>query len=212
MQLRLRSSEKHAVPIPSKADLPSSPELIAYVDGASRGNPGPASYGVVIQDPQGKTIETLSGFLGEVTNNVAEYKALLAALEYASRSQTERLKICCDSELVAKQMQGLYRVQSPDLKPLYERARALAGQFKLFRIEHVPRERNHQADLLANQALDHVLTGKGKAPAPKTHSFRAIVRSGKLMPLFPLPELEEGEEYEVRASKRLSTRSQKAKS
>ena len=172
-----------------------TPELVAYIDGGSRGNPGPAGYGGVIQDAQGRNLETLSRFLGRATNNVAEYEALLAALEYAGKRQLKSLKIYTDSELVTKQMQGLYRVQSPDLRPLYERARQLAGSLASFSIQHVPREQNLLADRLANQAMDQ---GEGPTP-PQTLRFVAVVESGKLRPLTPLPELEEGAEYEVRA-------------
>jgi len=150
-------------------------------------------------------LETLSQSLGEATNNVAEYSALLAALEYALSKQARRVKIYCDSELVARQMQGRYRVRSPDLMPLYERARQLANQISSFSIEHVPREQNRQADLLANRALDgFVEATDGRAPvsSPRTHIFAAIVEAGKLKPLPPLPDLEEGTEYEVRAIKR----------
>src|SRR4029077_9903026 len=124
------------------------------VDGASRGNPGPASYGVVIQDATGATIDTLSEYLGQATNNVAEYRALLAALQYAASNGARELKIFCDSELVARQMQGRYRVQSPDLIPLFQRASALARALGQFPMQHVPRERNSATDQLANQALD----------------------------------------------------------
>jgi len=187
----------------SKSAAPSPPsELIAYTDGASRGNPGPSGYGVVIQDAQGTTLETLSQFVGEATNNVAEYRALLAALEYAVSRQIRRLKIYCDSELVARQMQGRYRVQSLALKPLYERARQLAGQISHFSIEYLPREQNRQADLLANKALNETQGRRAAASVSRIHSFSAVVEAGKLKPLPPLPDLEEGEEYEVRACKR----------
>lgn len=205
------------MPSPSKVSSSDS-ELIAYVDGASRGNPGPASYGVVIQNAKGEPVDTLSEFLGETTNNVAEYRALIAALEYAVAKQSVGLKIYCDSQLVAMQMRGRYRVQSPDLKPLFERARKLAVQIGSFSIHHVPREQNRKADLLANKALDQatsahhaisrgsnaqsVAAAPGPAASGRIHSFFAIVDSGKLCPLAPLPDLEDGAEYEVRARKR----------
>ena len=187
----------------SKSSPPAPPsELVAYTDGASRGNPGPSGYGVVIQDARGTTLETLSQFVGDATNNVAEYRGLVAALEYAVSRQTRRLKIYCDSELVARQMQGRYRVQSLALKPLYERARQLAGQISHFSIENLPREQNRQADLLANKALDETLERRAAPPISRIHSFAAVVEAGKLKPLPPLPDLEEGKEYEVRACKR----------
>jgi len=197
-----------------EASLFSNPEseLIAYVDGASRGNPGPASYGVVIQNRRGETKEKLSKFLGRATNNVAEWNGLIAALEYAASKHVQRLKVYCDSELVARQMQGRYRVQSPDLKPLFELARKLAGMIEEFSIQHVPRERNHEADLLANEALDAAARGRFSTQRPEKPSpsvsqerpqvFSAIAEAGKLRPLPPLPELEEGAEYEVRLRKR----------
>ena len=180
---------------PSSRAVPE--ELVAYIDGGSRGNPGPAGYGVLIQDAQGQTLETLSQFLGTATNNVAEYQGLLAALEYAAQRQSKRLKVYCDSELIVRQMQGSYRVQSPDLKPLHQRAQELARRLPQFSIEHVPREQNRQADRLANQAMD-----RGESPARSIQTFLAIAESGKLRPLAPLPHLVEGEEYEVRARKR----------
>ncbi len=175
-----------------------SAELIAYIDGGARGNPGPAGYGVVIQDADGRTRETFSQFLGETTNNVAEYQALLAALEFAAQQPGRRLKVYCDSELVVKQMQGLYRVRSPALKPLYQQAQQVASRLAHFSIEHVPREQNEQADRLANEAMDR---GGGTADSALL-SFRAIVENGKLQPLPPSPALPEGAEYDVRLRKR----------
>jgi len=187
-----------------KASAPpnSSPglsQLIAYVDGGSRGNPGPAGYGVVIQDAKGKTLETLSRAIGTTTNNVAEYQALLAALEYATARQSRGLKIYCDSELVVRQMQGRYRVQSPDLKPLYQQACELANRLDRFVIEHVPREQNSVADRLANEAMDQA----AGTPSVPVLSFSAIVENGTLRPLPPAPALEEGAEYEVRLRRQL---------
>lgn len=198
----------------------SETELIAYIDGASRGNPGPASYGVVIQDSRGNTLESISQFLGRATNNVAEWSALVAALEYALSRHAKALKVYCDSELVARQMQGRYRVQSPDLKPYFEKARKLSAQIGHFSIHNVPREQNREADLLANQALDQAsrsrLSGQMQtaAVADRAHAnqhapsqvFSAVVEDGKLRPLPPLPALEEGAEYEVRVSKRYRQR------
>jgi ribonuclease HI len=127
---------------------------IANIDGASRGNPGPASYAVVIRDPNGKTILELSKNIGRETNNVAEYYALLAALDYATSHNISALRIRSDSELLVRQMQGRYKVKSVDLKPLHERASKMAKQLGYFAIEHVRRELNRDADALANVALD----------------------------------------------------------
>ena len=190
----------------SESPARSAPaELVAYIDGGSRGNPGPAGFGVLIQDAHGRTVETFSEFLGETTNNVAEYRALLAALEYATERQTKRLTVYCDSELVVRQMQGHYRVQSPGLKPLHQRAQDLARRLPEFTMKSIPREQNSFADRLANEAMDRGLSRAqptGETSAPGAESFTAVVREGKLQPLPPLPHLEEGAEYEVRARKR----------
>src|SRR3990167_2508465 len=190
----------------SESPARSAPaELVAYIDGGSRGNPGPAGFGVLIQDAHGRTVETFAEFLGETTNNVAEYRALLAALEYATERQTKRLTVYCDSELVVRQMQGHYRAQSPGLKPLHQRAQDLARQLPEFTMKSIPREQNSFADRLAHEAMDRGLSRAqptGETSAPGAESFTAVVREGKLQPLPPLPHLEEGAEYEVRARKR----------
>jgi len=126
----------------------------ANVDGGARGNPGPAGYGVYLRDPSGAAIKQLSEYLGHRTNNAAEYSALLAALEYAVAHGIRALKVISDSELMVKQMKGQYRVSSPDLKPLYEKARSLVRQLDKFSIEHVLRGKNQHADRLANEAMD----------------------------------------------------------
>jgi ribonuclease HI len=136
---------------------PSAPPAgvhIANIDGASRGNPGPASYAVVLRDPGGKIVLELAKNIGRETNNVAEYYALLAALDYATSHGIRALRIRSDSELLVRQMQGRYKVKSADLKPLHERASKLARQLEYFTIEHVPREMNREADGIANVALD----------------------------------------------------------
>ncbi len=138
----------------SSPAAPPSGVHVANIDGASRGNPGPASYAVVMRDPNGKIILELGKKLGRDTNNVAEYYALLAALDYAASHNIRALRIRSDSELLVRQMQGRYKVKSPDLKPLYERASKLARQFEYFVVEHVRRESNREADALANLALD----------------------------------------------------------
>lgn len=133
---------------------------VANIDGASRGNPGPASYAVVLRDPEGKIVLELAKNIGRETNNVAEYFALLAALDYATLHGIAALRIRSDSELLVRQMQGVYKVKSPDLKPLQERAAKLARQLEYFAIEHVRRELNKDADALANVALDAGGTAK----------------------------------------------------
>jgi ribonuclease HI len=136
---------------------PSSPPAgvyVANIDGASRGNPGPASYAVVLRDPEGKIALELAKNIGRETNNVAEYFALLAALDYATSHNIAALRVRSDSELLVRQMQGRYKVKSPDLKPLHERAAKLSRQLQYFAIEHVRRELNRDADALAKVALD----------------------------------------------------------
>ena len=136
---------------------PASPPAgihIANIDGASRGNPGPAAYAVIIRDANGKLVLELAKKFGRDTNNVAEYYALLAALDFATTHGITALRIRSDSELLVRQMQGRYKVKSADLKPLHERASILSRQLKYFAIEHVRREQNSDADGLANIALD----------------------------------------------------------
>jgi len=127
---------------------------IANIDGASRGNPGPAAYAVIIRDAEGKLVLELAKKFGRDTNNVAEYYGLLAALDFATTHGIPALRIRSDSELLVRQMQGRYKVKSADLKPLHERAMILSRQLKYFAIEHVRRELNRDADALANLALD----------------------------------------------------------
>ena len=130
-------------------------KVIAYTDGASRGNPGLAAIGIAIYDAQGEMIKTHSQFLGEATNNVAEYQALIKALEIAQELGATEIDICADSELVVKQIKGEYRVKNEGLKPLYNKARGLISAFEGFQISHVRREFNKMADKLANLALDN---------------------------------------------------------
>lgn len=138
----------------TRSEHTSSSQIVAYVDGGARGNPGPAGYGAYIRDASGVPIAQLSEFLGIKTNNFAEYSALLAALEYAIAHGYRALKVVSDSELMVRQMTGQYRVNSPDLKPLYEKARSLVRKLDKFSIEHVLRAKNKQADQLANEAMD----------------------------------------------------------
>jgi len=152
---------------------PSAPPAgvhVANIDGASRGNPGPASYAVVLRDPSGKIVLELAKNIGRETNNVAEYYALLAALDYATSHGIRALRIRSDSELLVRQMQGRYKVKSADLKPLHERASKLARQLEYFTIEHVPREMNREADGLANVALDQAGVPKFESQNMKTEN------------------------------------------
>jgi probable phosphoglycerate mutase len=134
--------------------------VTAYCDGGSRGNPGPAGYGVFVEGPKGQTLAELSEFLGKATNNVAEYSALLAALEWALESDHRRLRVVADSELLVKQIQGRYKVNSPDLRPLYDEAKRRIAKLHGFRIEHVLRGKNQKADRLASAAIDRGM-GRG---------------------------------------------------
>jgi len=187
---------------------------VANIDGASRGNPGPAAYAVIIRDSEGKLVLELAKKFGRDTNNVAEYYALLAALDFAATHGIPALRIRSDSELLVRQMQGRYKVKSADLKPLYERASILARQLKYFAIEHVRREQNRDADALANLALDsgpvnsaalEVRREEPHAALPKPHArprqIRARYVNGVLVPADPL-DLPEGAELllDVRTS------------
>src|ERR1700675_2928290 len=177
---------------------------IANIDGASRGNPGPASYAIVVRDPAGKIILELAKNLGRETNNVAEYYALLAALDYATTYGITALRIRSDSELLVRQMQGRYKVKSPDLKQLHERASKLARQLGYFAIEHVPREMNRDADALANVALDQAGVPKFEkriakpdaSSAPASLRIRAHFVKGVLVPAGPL-DLPENSEVAI---------------
>src|SRR5258706_5162313 len=130
---------------------PSTAAYRANIDGGSRGNPGPASYGVVIRDPRGEIVARLKKYIGRTTNNVAEYYGLIAALDYAQSHSIGALRVESDSELLVKQMRGQYKVKSEDLRPLFERAQKMSKTFDSFRIEHVYREQNREADALANE-------------------------------------------------------------
>lgn len=125
-----------------------------YVDGASRGNPGEAGAGALIKDPSARVVKRLKKFLGRTTNNVAEYSALVMGLEAARSMGIDRISVFADSELMVKQLNGVYKVKSEDLRPLYEKAAALSKGFKEFSIRHIYREKNAAADALSNEAID----------------------------------------------------------
>jgi ribonuclease HI len=131
-----------------------------YVDGASRGNPGPAGAGAVLLDPAGRVAEEASRFLGRTTNNVAEYQALLLGLELARRHGVTHLEIFADSELLVRQLTGRYQVRSPHLKPLYQAVRQALTDIPAWRLTHVPRQQNQAADRLANAAIDQAKAGR----------------------------------------------------
>src|SRR5271156_5331038 len=188
----------------------------ANIDGGSRGNPGPAAYGVVIRDAKGDVIAKLKKYIGRMTNNVAEYYGLIAALDYMQSQGIKALRIESDSELLVKQMRGQYKVRSPELQPLFERARKMSQALESFRIDHVYREQNREADALANEAMDEVEGGSAKsakaaaaAPAPtpaaksetrapvgEVRKIRARFRSGVLYLLEDV-DLPDGVEVDV---------------
>jgi len=128
--------------------------IIANIDGGARGNPGPAAYGVVIRNAKGEVLQEWGEYLGLQTNNVAEYSGLLAALDYAVGKKYPSLKVLSDSELLVRQMRGQYKVKNSALQELFDRAQALVRRLQQFSVEHVPRERNKEADRLVNQVLD----------------------------------------------------------
>ncbi len=211
--------------------MPAAPRghITATIDGAARGNPGPAAYGVVFEATRPaaggvsvKVIARLNGRIGKATNNVAEYRALLAALTYAREQGWRSLRVRTDSELLARQIQGDYKVKSPDLKPLHAKASALIAALDYFAIESVPRSLTRAADRLANAALDgrpasalRAMAGKPAPGAPRAgkstpspvaplsraeardaaraHTIRATYQDGVLKPLTPL-NLPDGEE------------------
>jgi ribonuclease HI len=166
--------------------------LIAHSDGGARGNPGPAGYGVVIQDQSGKKVAHLSEYLGHQTNNFAEYQGLIAALEYAIQHGPKALKLISDSELLVRQIKGIYKVKNPTLKDLHGRAKELIAQLEWFSIGHALREHNQDADRLANEAMDKGM-GRGTARVDTSHvgtaasracpeQSRGVQRSGASLP------------------------------
>ena len=171
-------------------DRENPPEhyLIAHSDGGARGNPGPAGYGVVIKDESGRTVAALSEYLGHQTNNFAEYQGLIAALEYAIKHRPRALKLISDSELLVRQIKGIYKVKNAVLQDLHGRAKELIAQLEWFSIGHAFREQNQEADRLANEAMDKGM-GRGGArmgdssarPAtPPQQEFEGVVRHGKV--------------------------------
>lgn len=129
-------------------------EAIIYTDGGSRGNPGEAGIGIVIEDMEGNIIKELSQYIGIQTNNVAEYKALSRALEIALDMGIAKVKCRLDSELVTKQIKGEYKVKNERMIPMYNMVMPLVHKFDEFHIEHIRREYNKKADALANKAMD----------------------------------------------------------
>ncbi len=152
---------------PSHAKAPEH-YLIAHSDGGARGNPGPAGYGVVVQDEAGRKIAALSQYLGHQTNNFAEYQGLIAALEYAVEHGPKALKVISDSELLVRQIKGIYKVKNATLQELHGRAKELIAQLEWFSIDHALREHNREADELANEAMDKGMGRAGSASQTST--------------------------------------------
>ena len=136
------------------SDTAGNETIVAYIDGGARGNPGPAGYGVRVEQPDGGVIEEFHEAIGTATNNVAEYRGLLAALEWALGKGYRRMEVRSDSLLLVQQMLGNYKVKHPGLQPLHTRARMLADSIGHVTFRHVRRESNAHADRLANAAMD----------------------------------------------------------
>jgi ribonuclease HI len=195
---------------PAAAEPRPADAFTAYIDGASRGNPGPASYAVVLKQADGKIVLELGKYFGRATNNVAEYYGLINALDSAASRGVTRLRVRSDSELLVRQIEGRYKVKSADLKPLFERAQKLARGFAYFSIEYIPREQNREADRLANQALDRSgkpdagreeTEGETRKPKFENRTMRARVSNGSLIPSEHL-DLPENSEVEITIHKR----------
>lgn len=138
---------------------PGGPALI-HIDGAARGNPGPAGIGVVLEDRLAGTRREVCRYLGEATNNAAEYHALLTALEIARQAGIDRVHVLSDSELIVRQVRGEYRVRHPVLQKLHQRVREALRGFREITVDHVPRAENAEADRLANRAIDEYFKGR----------------------------------------------------
>ena len=166
-------------------DGPPAHYLVAHSDGGARGNPGPAGFGVVIKDQSGKKVATLSEYLGHQTNNFAEYQGLIAALEYALQHESNALKVISDSELLVRQIKGIYKVKNPTLQDLHARAKEMIGQLDWFSIGHALREHNQEADRLANEAMDRGMGRSARPAQPLAQALppqelEGIVRGGKI--------------------------------
>jgi ribonuclease HI len=183
--------------------------LVAHSDGGARGNPGPAGYGVVVQDESGRKVATLSEYLGHQTNNFAEYQGLIAALEYALQHGPKALKLISDSELLVRQIKGIYKVKNATLQDLHGRAKQLIAQLDWFSIGHALREHNQEADRLANEAMDkgmgrtvaHVATASSamRSSNQPSQEFEGVVRNGTVE--LSNGTLPEGTRVQVRVKK-----------
>ena len=186
-------------------DNPPDHYLVAHSDGGARGNPGPAGYGVVIKDETGKKVAALSEYLGHQTNNFAEYQGLIGALEYALQDGPKALKLISDSELLVRQIKGIYKVKNATLQDLHARAKELIAQLDWFSIGHALREHNQEADRLANEAMDKgtgrvartLLSAQPASTQPQ--EFEGVVRAGKIELLSG--SLPDGTRVQVRAKR-----------
>jgi ribonuclease HI len=192
----------------SPHDNPPQQHLVAFSDGGARGNPGPSGYGVVIQDEAGRKVAALSEYLGHQTNNFAEYQGLIAALDYAVTNGHKALKVISDSELLVRQIKGIYKVKNAALQDLHGRAKELIAQLTWFSIGHVLRGHNEEADRLANAAMDKGMGRVARAPSPASipantsdvrQEFSGVVREGKIEILDG--QLPEGTQVQVRVKK-----------
>jgi len=182
------SRETGSKPLFNLRENPPEHYLVAHSDGGARGNPGPAGYGVVIKDQGGRKVAALSEYLGHQTNNFAEYQGLIAALEYALQHGPKALKVISDSELLVRQIKGIYKVNNPTLRDLHARAKQLITQLDWFSIGHALREHNQEADRLANEAMDKGMGRMARAPseagsvseALPQQEFEGVVRGGKI--------------------------------
>ncbi len=141
-------------------DMEENVQLVLYIDGASRGNPGRAGAGIWITNPSGEKLLEVSRYLGQKTNNEAEYWALLLGLREARQLGGKSIRIFTDSELIERQVKGLYRVKKNNLQELHQRVTQHLKEFSSFRIESIPREQNREADRLANQAIEKKIAGE----------------------------------------------------
>jgi probable phosphoglycerate mutase len=151
----------------------------AHCDGGSRGNPGPAGYGAVIEDSEGRIVARLSEYLGRQTNNFAEYSGLLAVLDWALQNGAKRLRVVSDSELMVNQMKGRYKVASPGLRPLWEEAKRRAARLDRFEMGHTLRGGNKEADRLANEAMDKGMGKPAGQPVGKPASQQVSESAGQ---------------------------------
>jgi ribonuclease HI len=138
---------------------PPFERLTFYIDGASRGNPGKAAVGIVVLDGKGHVIDEVKRYIGETTNNMAEYQALIEALTEGKRLGGRVIHVFSDSELLVRQMNGIYKVRDSKLLDFYNEAKRLISSFKEFKIDHITRDKNSKADSLANEALDNHIKG-----------------------------------------------------